>query len=409
MTARWREEHFEPSAGAREAADAAIAELQQRGSPSHDGVAARLVDYSQDERGIAIELQPLRWALRLVPGDASQSVAALCVTRSADGRWLAGRRAPWVASWAGRWALGAGGAVDLGENPAQTLVRELQEEWSVSPARVRGEALLRLPHKMVMFVGQAWLAEGVEDEVTPDHEHDAFAWWPREIDEWPPEAGEILPRMARWLYAVSTERPAAGGVGPLRFKRLKWISFTHSCIYTALLVCAFVIGKPQPFTFVLGLTHGLLWIFMSLACIAAARLRIVSLRLAVAVAVLGGIGAVLRQLRVHPRADAQRRKRCEKLTGLWRCPPGRRARVRADGNKHHRGADNRRRNTRSGRVGHRGNDPRMAREGRRHDQSRRHDRRDLNRQGRRRAALAGDRHGERDPGRRRATRSPSAK
>ena len=40
----------------------------------------------------------------------------------------------------------------------------------------------------------------------------------------------------------------------------------------------------------LGLAHGLLWIFMSLACLAAARLRIVSLRLAVAVAVLGGIG-----------------------------------------------------------------------------------------------------------------------
>jgi hypothetical protein len=85
---------------------------------------------------------------------------------------------------------------------------------------------------------------------------------------------------------VSPER----SFGPLRFKRLKWISFTHSCIYTALLVCAFAIGKPQPFTFVLGLSHGLLWIFMSLACIAAARLRIVSLRLAVAVAVLGGIG-----------------------------------------------------------------------------------------------------------------------
>jgi hypothetical protein len=88
------------------------------------------------------------------------------------------------------------------------------------------------------------------------------------------------------VTSVSPER----SFGPLRFKRLKWISFTHSCIYTALLVCAFVIGKPQPFTFVLGLTHGLLWIFMSLACIAAARLRIVSLRLAVAVAVLGGIG-----------------------------------------------------------------------------------------------------------------------
>jgi hypothetical protein len=86
------------------------------------------------------------------------------------------------------------------------------------------------------------------------------------------------------------KRPAhQHAVGPLRFERLKWISFTHSCIYTALLLCAFVIGKPQPLTFTLGLTHGLLWIFMSLVCITAARLRIVSLRLAVAVAVLGGI------------------------------------------------------------------------------------------------------------------------
>jgi pilus assembly protein TadC len=74
------------------------------------------------------------------------------------------------------------------------------------------------------------------------------------------------------------------------FTRLKWASFAHSCVYLSLLVCAFLAGKPQPATFVLGLTHGVLWILMSLACIAAARLRIVSLRLAVAVAVLGGIG-----------------------------------------------------------------------------------------------------------------------
>jgi 8-oxo-dGTP pyrophosphatase MutT (NUDIX family) len=199
VTAHWREQAFEAPPEHTEAADAAIRELQERGSPSHDGVAARLVDYRQDEHGIAIELQPLRWALRLVDGDASESVAALCVTRSADGRWLAGRRAPWVSSWAGRWALGAGGAVDLGENPGETLVRELREEWAVAPERVRGEALLRLPHRMVMFVGQAWLADGADEAVTPDHEHDEFAWWPREIDAWPTDAGETLPRMAHWL------------------------------------------------------------------------------------------------------------------------------------------------------------------------------------------------------------------
>jgi 8-oxo-dGTP diphosphatase len=199
VRAHWHEEEFEPPPGHTEAADAAIEGLQRRGSPSHDGVAARLVDYRLQGEGIAIELQPLRWALRLVAGDASHSMAALCVTRSADGRWLAGRRAAWVSSWAGRWALGAGGAVDVGENPADTLVRELREEWAVVPELVRGEALLRLPHGLVMFVGQAWLPEGAEDSVMPDHEHDAFAWWPRRIDEWPPEAGEILPRMARWL------------------------------------------------------------------------------------------------------------------------------------------------------------------------------------------------------------------
>jgi hypothetical protein len=85
-------------------------------------------------------------------------------------------------------------------------------------------------------------------------------------------------------------RQPRAGAGPLTFARLKWMSFTHSCVYTGLLVCAFAAGKPEPLTFVLGLSHGLLWIFMSLSCIAAARLRVVSLKLAVAVAVLGGIG-----------------------------------------------------------------------------------------------------------------------
>jgi 8-oxo-dGTP diphosphatase len=194
---RWRAEHYEAPRELLEAADAEIAALRERSSPSHDGVAGRLVDYRDTPHGIELEMQPLRWALRLVAGDASCSVASLCVTRAADGRWLAGRRAAWLSSWAGRWALGAGGAVDLGENPADTLVRELHEEWSVTPERVRGEALVRLPHRLVMFVGQAWLAEGAE--VTPDHEHDEYAWWPSDIDQWPAEAGEGLSRMARWL------------------------------------------------------------------------------------------------------------------------------------------------------------------------------------------------------------------
>ncbi len=53
-----------------------------------------------------------------------------------------------------------------------------------------------------------------------------------------------------------------------------------------------------------------------------------------------------------------------------------------------------------GRVGQRGDDPRMACRGRWTDQGRRHDRRDLHRQGRSGASLAGERHGHRDPRRR---------
>jgi hypothetical protein len=74
------------------------------------------------------------------------------------------------------------------------------------------------------------------------------------------------------------------------FGRLEAVSFAHSCIYTALLLCAFVLNKPEPATFVLGLSHGLLWIGMSLTCIAATRWRVVPFWLAVCVAVLGALG-----------------------------------------------------------------------------------------------------------------------
>jgi hypothetical protein len=74
------------------------------------------------------------------------------------------------------------------------------------------------------------------------------------------------------------------------FGRLEAVSFTHSCVYLALLICAFALSNPQPETFILGMAHGLLWIGMSLVCIAAARVRIIPWWLAVTVAVLGGLG-----------------------------------------------------------------------------------------------------------------------
>jgi ADP-ribose pyrophosphatase YjhB (NUDIX family) len=198
VTVRWREDCFEPAPHQHEAADRKIAELVDRGSPSHDGLAARLAAWDETGDGLALELQPMRWSLRLVE-HTELSLSVLCVVRSADGRWLAGRRADWVATWAGRWALGAGGSVEVGENPVHTLARELHEEWGVEPERLAVEALVVLPNRMAMLVGQAWLPDGAE--VVRDAEHDAHAWWPADPSAWPAEADEALRRMAVLLEA----------------------------------------------------------------------------------------------------------------------------------------------------------------------------------------------------------------
>jgi hypothetical protein len=79
-------------------------------------------------------------------------------------------------------------------------------------------------------------------------------------------------------------------VRAITFGRLEAASFTHSAVYLALLVCAFGLGNPEPETFILGLSHGVFWIAMSLVCIAAARLHVIPFWLAVTVAVLGGLG-----------------------------------------------------------------------------------------------------------------------
>jgi 8-oxo-dGTP diphosphatase len=197
VEARWLDEPYEPPDEIQRLADAAVDGLRERGSPSHDGLATRLVGWREDAGRLVLELQPSRWALRLVEGNACDSLTALCVVRAEDGRWLAGHRADWVSSWAGRWALGAGGAVDLGESPTDTLSRELHEEWKLEPESLSVEALVGLPDGMVMLVGLATVADAADP--VPDHEHDEWAWWPAEVERWPAEADPRLRLMARLL------------------------------------------------------------------------------------------------------------------------------------------------------------------------------------------------------------------
>jgi 8-oxo-dGTP diphosphatase len=209
VEARWLPEAYEPPAEIERLADAAVSDLRERGSPAHDGLATRLAGWHEDAGRLVLELQPSRWALRLVEGNACGSLTALCVVRAADGRWLAGRRASWVSTWADRWALGAGGAVDLGESPAQTLSRELHEEWRLEPDRLSVEALLALPDGIAMLVGLATVAEG--SDPVPDEEHDEWAWWPADVERWPAEADPRLKRMGRLLGRKHPARPGARG------------------------------------------------------------------------------------------------------------------------------------------------------------------------------------------------------
>jgi hypothetical protein len=75
----------------------------------------------------------------------------------------------------------------------------------------------------------------------------------------------------------------------ITFTRLKYLSFAHSAIYLALLI-VWLTGGPDGLKTVLGWGHGIGWIVMSLLCIAAVRLRVIPLWLAVMVAVIGGVG-----------------------------------------------------------------------------------------------------------------------
>ena len=75
----------------------------------------------------------------------------------------------------------------------------------------------------------------------------------------------------------------------ITFERLKRASFTHSTVYLILLTVWLVPGLHS-WEFVFGLAHGLGWIGMSLACLYAARRGIISVRIALAVVVIGGIG-----------------------------------------------------------------------------------------------------------------------
>jgi hypothetical protein len=121
----------------------------------------------------------------------------------------------------------------------------------------------------------------------------------------PPQSGNERPGV-RLMGATAFTRVVT-------FGRLEVVSFIHSTVYLSLLICAFALGNPEPATFILGMAHGLIWIGMSLVCIAAARYRVIPYWLALTVAVLGGLGPFAGTIGF---VIESRRRRQEAVSGL---------------------------------------------------------------------------------------------
>jgi hypothetical protein len=73
------------------------------------------------------------------------------------------------------------------------------------------------------------------------------------------------------------------------FRTLKRLSFAHSAVYLTLLI-VWVMPGLHTLEFVFGLAHGLGWIAMCLLCTTAVANRVIPMRLAVAVAIIGAVG-----------------------------------------------------------------------------------------------------------------------
>ena len=180
VEARWLPDTFEPPAEVQAEADAAVAGLRERGSPAHDGMATRLAGWREEDERLLLDLQPVRWALRLVEGDACDSLTALCVVRDPDGRWLAGRR--------GGLGFDLGGALGARRRRRGRPRREPGRHALARAARgvaararaAQRRGAARLPNNVAMVVGLATCRDGAEPGA--DHEHDEWAWWPADVD-----------------------------------------------------------------------------------------------------------------------------------------------------------------------------------------------------------------------------------
>ncbi len=92
------------------------------------------------------------------------------------------------------------------------------------------------------------------------------------------------------------------------YGRLEAASIVHSIIFTGLMVSAFLLGKPEPATFVLGFVHGVLFIAMAVVCGFAGAYGVLPPKVVIAVIVFGGAGPMVGTLWFVRYADQRGRQ-----------------------------------------------------------------------------------------------------
>ena len=98
------------------------------------------------------------------------------------------------------------------------------------------------------------------------------------------------------MGGTELEDRAAALPGRERFRRrftygrLEAASIVHSVIFAGLMICAFVLGKPEPATFVFGFLHGVLFIAMAVVCGFAGAYGVLPPKVVIAVIVFGAAG-----------------------------------------------------------------------------------------------------------------------
>jgi hypothetical protein len=105
----------------------------------------------------------------------------------------------------------------------------------------------------------------------------------------------------------------------LSLRTLKRLSFTHSTIYACLLAVWLIPGLASA-EMVFGFAHGLGWIAMVGLILVALRARVVSMRSAVAVAVLGGVGPFFGSYELAREQREQERDAATPIAGENRHP-----------------------------------------------------------------------------------------